>query len=94
MSWQSTLDAFAAALDDQSAALERGDIEGVQAFSPPAGLGPLPVELRPRAEELLGRAQGLTEELVVRKTATQREIALLAGLLPRRGSASYVDRSL
>ncbi|MFC7479771.1 hypothetical protein ACFQX7_06665 [Luedemannella flava] len=65
-------------------------------WQPPAGLGPLPPQLRERAQAVL-RRQTLVAEQLVRHIATNRQQAAFAARLETGRSAhrpAYVDRAL
>ena len=94
MTWSDALDALERTLCAQHAALERGELEAIVSFEPPAGLGPLPRDLLPRAAALLVQSQALTDTLRTRAAATQREIALLGKHRPAASSPSYVDSAV
>ncbi len=60
MTWDEVLDGYESALDDAERVLAvRGDLGSGGGWVPPAGLGPLPPALRPRAEALLARTAAL-----------------------------------
>jgi hypothetical protein len=76
--WDEVLDAYAARLDAQLAALAAGRPAEVEPFAPPPGLPPLPAALRARAEELLAQSVALEGviggrmgELLARREASQ-----------------------
>ena len=65
-------------------------------WSPPEGLGPLPLDLRPRADAILARQLATAEALVVAMTAHRRQAALIGRIesgepAPR---PAYVDCSM
>jgi hypothetical protein len=65
-------------------------------WTPPAGLGPLPLDLRPRADSLLAR-QFAAVAAVACALATTRRQAAVAGLLEAGQDVlrpSYVDQTL
>jgi hypothetical protein len=91
MQWPDALDAFEASLDaHHDAAAGRGPL-------PPAvlgqeDLGPLPPELRARAQYLLGRCRRLEQELVAAEHAVA---AALASSYDRQSSGpAYFDMTL
>src|SRR6185436_18126783 len=45
-------------------------------WHPPAGLGPLPVDLRPRADQVLARQLAVAERLAAMMTGTARQAAV------------------
>jgi hypothetical protein len=62
-------------------------------WHPPTGLGPLPLDLRPRADAILGRQLAVSEELARTLTTNRRQAALL-GRMEGGTAASrpaYVD---
>ena len=46
-------------------------------WRPPAGLGPLPVDLRPRADQVLARQLAVAERLAAVMTGTARQAAVI-----------------
>lgn len=96
MTWSDALDALDAELARSRAALDSGgQVEPLQAFTPPAGLGPLPVELVPRVHELLAATQGLARDLERRLVGTRRELAMIDRIRPRESvESSYVDHAV
>jgi hypothetical protein len=46
-------------------------------WHPPAGLGPLPVDLRPRADQVLARQLAVAERLAAIMTGTARQAAVI-----------------
>jgi hypothetical protein len=63
---------------------------------PPAGLGPMPEDLRERAMRLLQQQLAVAEALVDRITQSQkqRDVAARMSYGPSRPVASYIDRAL
>ncbi len=62
-------------------------------WQPPAGLGPLPLDLRPRADEVLARQLVVAQKLATTLAGTVRHAAMLDrldGSRPAPGP-SYVD---
>lgn len=92
--WTTALDAFERSLAEQREAVARGDAGAVDAFSPPAGLGPLPRELADRARALLAASQEHVDELRTTLASTQRELALLDRMAPAGASPSYLDQAM
>jgi hypothetical protein len=97
-------DAWTAALDELEADVDRvealladdhrvRDLPPVDPWSPPAGLGPLPLDLRPRADAVLSRqiaaAQSLALAMVANRRQTEMAARIEAGGAPRR--PSYLD---
>ena len=94
-SWDSTLEAFAARLDAQRAALDAGEPDTVAAFVPPPSIGPLPPTLRDRAEALLHEALVLETAMEASLAATNRDAQVVqrfAHVAPP--SPAYIDNSL
>lgn len=95
--WEHALDMFGARLADQRAALRAGAPDAVAPFAPPPSMGPLPVELRARAEELLQEAAEVQAHLEACLAATGREVQVVRRLVaaaPAAGGPSFVDRAL
>jgi hypothetical protein len=63
---------------------------------PPAGLGPLPDDLRERAMRLLQHQLAVAEALIERITQSQRQrdVAARMSYGPARPVTSYIDRAL
>jgi hypothetical protein len=63
-------------------------------WAPPAGLGPLPLELRPRADAILAR-QIATAESITRALATNRRQAAVTARIETGGQSAarpaYID---
>ncbi len=82
--WLAVLDQFERAMD---AADEQLD---APAFEPPAG--PLPDELRSRAEAVLARQQMMISGITASRAAVAREIAALRRVpTPRQDTPAYLD---
>lgn len=95
LSWESTLDAYAGRLDEQRAALEAGEPDTVPPFEPPTAIGPLPVTLRARAENLLHEAMVLETAMEASLAATSRAsqtVRRFAHVAPP--APAYIDDSL
>lgn len=95
--WELALDGFAARLADQRAALHAGGPDALVPFAPSPSMGPLPAELRARAEGLLQEAAEVQAELEASLAATGREVKVVRRLIaagPAPGVARYVDRGL
>jgi hypothetical protein len=73
------LDVFttAALLNDEHRARE---LPAPEPWRPPAGLGPLPADLRPRADAILGRQIAVAEALTRTLSTNRRQAALTARL--------------
>ena len=69
------------------------DLPVANPWTPPQGLGPLPLDLRPRADAILGRQLAATQTISVALSANRRQAELLArvesGAAPAR--PAYVD---
>jgi len=65
-------------------------------WSPPAGLGPLPLDLRPRADAILTRQLAAAEQIARALASNRRQAAATARIETGRGPArpAYVDQSL
>jgi hypothetical protein len=65
-------------------------------WAPPVGLGPLPQELRPRADEILTRQLAAAEEIGRRLTATRKQQAVTARIETgeRVKRPLYLDRAM
>ena len=98
--WVAALDALELDVSAAEALLTRDriarDRPRSQPWRPPAGLGPLPLDLRPRADGILNRQLAVAEALTVALAANHRQAEMLArveaGASPRR--PSYVDCAL
>nr|WP_205862947.1 hypothetical protein [Planosporangium thailandense] len=69
------------------------DLPVVDPWSPPAGIGPLPLDLRPRADEILSRQLAAAQALALAMTANRRQLEMMSriesGEAPRR--PAYLD---
>jgi hypothetical protein len=63
VAWVAVLDALEADLDALEASFDAGDLLEVRPWSPPSDLGPLPLDLRDRAGDLLARSRDLSDEI-------------------------------
>jgi hypothetical protein len=88
--WALVLDGLEAGV----AGLEAGDHGTVPAFTPPAGLGPVPPALTGRAERLLGRMAALEEALIRQRTEIVRELAAVTAAQVSGPAAGAVPRFL
>lgn len=99
--------AWAAALDELELDLERieamlvdehrhAETPPADLWKPPTELGALPLELRPRADEILTRQLKLAQEIAQRLTANRQQMAVTARI--ETGEAVkrpvYVDRAM
>ena len=75
--WECVLDAYEARLDEQRAALDRGDVGPPAPFCPPTDLGSLPNALLTRARELLRRSLDLELELADNVHVLAHDLALV-----------------
>ncbi|GIJ50834.1 hypothetical protein Val02_77200 [Virgisporangium aliadipatigenens] len=95
--WRAALDAMEADVA-RIERLARGAQEDdeQEPWTPPAGLGPLPPELKARAEELLARQQAATHDVAVALGHNRRHAAFAARVesgdpgAPRPG---YIDHA-
>ena len=96
--------AWTAALDELEADVTRvealladdhraRDLPVADPWAPPQGLGPLPLDLRPRADAILGRQLAATQAIAVALTTGRRQAEMLSrvesGAAPSR--PAYVD---
>jgi hypothetical protein len=97
--WTAALDELEADVDRVEALLADEhlvrDLPPADPWSPPAGLGPLPLDLRPRADAVLGRQIAATQAVALAITVNRRQAEMVtrieAGQEPRR--PSYLDRA-
>lgn len=95
--WEQVIEAFAARLTEQRAALRTAAPDSVPPFAPPPSLGPLPEHLRSRAEALVQEAVELQAEMVTRLASTTREVQAVRQFLSasvRPVGAGRVDGAL
>lgn len=98
--WTAALDELEADVDRVETLLaddHRGrDLPPADPWSPPEGLGPPPLDLRPRADAILSRQIAATKALVVAMVANRRQAEVTsrieAGDEPRR--PAYLDYAL
>jgi hypothetical protein len=72
----------------------RRDLPASNPWAPPAGLGPLPLDLRPRADDILARQLAAARALTTAMTATRRQAAFAARVDAGgagKATPSYVD---
>lgn len=99
--------AWVAALDELDADVARveelvkdsqrvRDLPPADPWAPPAGLGPLPLDLKPRADAILTRQLQATRELAVAIAANRQQAKFAAKVESGYGKAppSYVDRAM
>jgi hypothetical protein len=103
--WRS---AWIAALDALDADVERietmltdehrvRDLPAADPWTPPAGLGPLPLDLRPRADGILTRQMSAAQQLALSLAANRRQAAFLSRVEvgdPGKAPPTYVDRAM
>ena len=73
------------------------DLRATSPWQPPAGLGPLPLDLRPRADSILTRQLAAAKAAAVAITANRRQTAFAAKVeVGTAGKAipSYVDQNI
>lgn len=101
--WQEALDELEGDVLDAQESLARGRADEIAAWGrrssdwvPPAGLGPLPDDLRERAARLLQHQLAVAEALVERITQSQkqRDVAARMSYGAERPAASFIDRGL
>ena len=78
--WSRVLDEFGRRLEVQEALVAVGHYADVEAFEPPAGLGPLPAELELQARGLLRRAVALETAVEQDIDASRRRARMLRRL--------------
>ena len=74
--WDAALDAFAARLAEQRAAITSRSADPGE-FTPPDGLGPLPERLRERAMRLVEESEAVTAALEAAAARIERELAAM-----------------
>lgn len=74
-SWAAVLDELEGRIAAGESLLARGEDHLVEPFEPPAGLGPLPLGLAPRAEVVLARSRALEAALADRLRELPRPVA-------------------
>jgi hypothetical protein len=96
--WVAALDALEADVDAVEKMIKdehrRQELPAAEAWKPPAGLGSLPLELRPRADFILARQLEAAQALAMAVTANRRQTAFAARVeVGTHGKAipSYVD---
>lgn len=72
------------------------DVPLTDPWSPPPGLGPLPLDLKPRADAILTRQLNAARELAVAIAANRKQAAFAAKVEQGYGKAppTYVDRAM
>ena len=96
--WTAALDELEADVDAVEAVLDddhrRRELPAATPWSPPAGLGPLPLDLRPRADGILGRQLAAAERLAQAITGNRRQAAFAARVEAGdagKATPSYID---
>jgi hypothetical protein len=95
--WVAALDELELDLDTAQALLEevrRGrETPAVDPWSPPPGLGPLPLDLAPRADAILTRQLHMAAELAAGISHNRRQATVASRLEHGRGAArpAYLD---
>jgi hypothetical protein len=99
--WVAALDALDADVDAVEAMLldehRLRDLPRADPWSPPAGLGPLPLDLRPRADAILARQASAAQQLILSIASNRRQAAFVAKIeVGDFGKAppTYVDRAM
>jgi hypothetical protein len=95
--WVAALDALEADVEQVEALLVEDhrtrDLPLADPWSPPDGIGPFPLDLRPRADAILSRQLAAAQALALTMVANRRQIEMAArieaGEEPRR--PSYLD---
>jgi hypothetical protein len=73
------------------------DLPAADPWSPPAGMGPLPLDLRPRADAILARQTSAAQQLIHAIASNRRQAAFAAKIeVGDFGKAppAYVDRAM
>jgi hypothetical protein len=82
MAWIAALDALEADVAAVESALEdehrQRELPHANPWAPPAGLGPLPLDLRPRADGILARQLAAAQGLATAMTTNRRQAAFAA----------------
>ncbi|GGK18255.1 hypothetical protein GCM10010124_08520 [Pilimelia terevasa] len=99
--WLAALDACEADVTEVEAMLAQEhrfqDMETRQGWQPPANIGQLPLDLRPRADAILQRQIAAAQALTLAMTANRRQAAFAAKVengSPGKTPPSYVDQAL
>lgn len=94
--WAETLDAFEARIAAQRDALDRGELETIPPFLPPAGLEPPRGAELIRARALLTESEDLVAELEGGIAHTREDLAVIRAVVASTGAAPvarFVDAS-
>ena len=90
--WRAVLDELEAAIDRAEDVLaSNGEAAVPPAFTPPAVPGPVPAELRARAQALVDRATGIEAALAAAAAATRGQLARLPRLTAVHDPVSRLD---
>lgn len=95
--WTDALDAFERRIAEQRAALDRGEAGDLPPFEPPARLGPMPPDLRARAERLLAEVTDVEAELAGALAHISADLAVVRKLNASTGHADgarFLDTAL
>jgi hypothetical protein len=98
--WMAALDALELDVTTTEAMLAEqhrfAEAEPAAGWRPPAGLGPLPTDLRPRAQAILSRQIAAAEEISRRLAANRQQSAVVARIETgeRVKRPAYLDRAL
>jgi hypothetical protein len=103
--WRSAWVAALDALDADVVAIESmlleeqriRDLPRADPWSPPAGMGPLPLDLRPRADAILARQASAAQQLIMAIASNRRQTALVAKIEMGgvgKAAPAYVDRAM
>ncbi|GAA2516240.1 hypothetical protein [Pilimelia columellifera] len=99
--WKAALDALEQDVETVETMLAEEhrlqEIELSSGWTPPANLGPLPLDLRPRADEILTRQLAAAQALSMAMTANRRQSAFAAKVEngdPGKNPPAYLDVSM
>lgn len=99
--WIDALDALEADVDAVEQMIKdehrRRELPMATPWEPPAGLGPLPLDLRPRADVILTRQIEVAQALSLAITANRKQTAFAARVevgTPGKAIPSYVDYAM
>lgn len=91
--WTQVLDEFEACLVEQERRLDEDPYSELVAFTPPVGIGPMPLEVSERASSLLLRAGLLGDRVAAQLAGAGRQLALANRLAGDGGvRTAYLDR--
>jgi hypothetical protein len=95
--WTGVLDQLELNVADVEALLadnhRQRDLPPADPWSPPAGLGPMPLDLRPRADEVLARQLAAARAVAGALATTRQQAAVASRMLTDRAPQrpAYVD---